>query len=47
MRAENDYIKTVATKMFPDEEAYDLRLDNYRNRYADNDLYASLKELYV
>ncbi|PKK59392.1 hypothetical protein RhiirC2_794888 [Rhizophagus irregularis] len=42
----NDYIKTVAVKMFPNEEAYTLRLENYCKRYADNDLYASLEELY-
>ena len=49
LRAEknpNDYIKTVAVKMFPNEEAYTLRLENYRKRYADNDLCASLEELY-
>ncbi|CAB4433249.1 unnamed protein product [Rhizophagus irregularis] len=49
LRAEknpNDYIKTVAVKMFPNEEACTLRLENYRKRYMDNDLYASLEELY-
>ena len=49
LRAEknpNDYIKAVATKMFPNEEAYTLRLENYRKRYVDNDLCASLEELY-
>ncbi|PKY32298.1 hypothetical protein RhiirB3_450383 [Rhizophagus irregularis] len=49
LRAEknlNDYIKTVAIKMFSNKEAYTLKLENYRKRYADNDLYASLKELY-
>ena len=49
LRAEknpNDYIKAVAVKMFPNEEAYTLRLENYRKRYADNDLCASLEELY-
>jgi len=49
LRAEknlNDYIKTVAVKMFPNEKAYILRLENYRKRYADNDLCASLEELY-
>src|SRR5205085_9323168 len=49
LRAEkdlNDYIKTVAVKMFPNEEAYTLRLENYRKRYANNDLYASLEKLY-
>ncbi|GBC23343.2 uncharacterized protein LOC114539624 [Rhizophagus irregularis DAOM 181602=DAOM 197198] len=49
LRAEknpNDYIKTVAIKMFPSEEAYNLRLENYRSRYADKDLCASLEELY-
>ncbi|CAB5196855.1 unnamed protein product [Rhizophagus irregularis] len=49
LRAEknlNDYIKTVAVKMFSNKEAYTLKLENYRKRYADNDLYASLKELY-
>ncbi|CAG8741405.1 4921_t:CDS:1, partial [Dentiscutata heterogama] len=34
----NDYIKTIAVKMFSNEEAYTLRLENYRKRYADNDL---------
>jgi len=43
----NDYIKTVALKMFPNEEAYTLRLENYRQRYADDDLYNSLEELYL
>src|ERR1043165_7019995 len=42
----NDYIKTNAVKMFPNEEAYTLRLENYRKRYADNDLCTSLEELY-
>ena len=40
LRAEknpNDYIKAVATKMFPNEEAYTLRLENYRKRYIDNE----------
>ncbi|CAG8579555.1 13473_t:CDS:1, partial [Funneliformis mosseae] len=49
LRAEknlNDYIKTVAVKMFSNEEAYTLKLENYRKRYADNDLYISLKKLY-
>ena len=49
LRAEknpNDYIKTVAVKMFPNEEEYTLRLENYRKRYADNDLCDSLEELY-
>ena len=49
LRAEknpNDYIKAVAVKMFPNEEAYTLRLENYRKRYADNDLCASLEKLY-
>ena len=42
----NDYIKTIAVKMFSNEEAYILRLENYHKRYTDNDLYASLKNLY-
>ena len=49
LRAEknpNDYIKTVAVKMFSNEKAYTLRLENYRKRYVDNDLCASLEELY-
>ncbi|CAG8505769.1 17405_t:CDS:2 [Cetraspora pellucida] len=49
LRAEknpNDYIKTIAVKMFLNEEAYTLRLENYCKRYADNDLYTSLEELY-
>ena len=32
--------------MFPKEEAYTERLENYRKRYEDNDLYSSLEELY-
>ena len=32
--------------MFPKEEAYTERLENYRKRYEDNDLFASLEELY-
>ncbi|PKC52657.1 hypothetical protein RhiirA1_543440 [Rhizophagus irregularis] len=32
--------------IFPNEEAYTLKLENYRKRYADNDLYASLEKLY-
>ncbi|CAG8582906.1 17691_t:CDS:2 [Cetraspora pellucida] len=49
LRAEknpNDYIKTIVVKMFSNEEAYTLRLENYCKRYADNDLYTSLEELY-
>ena len=49
LRAEkdpNNYIKTLAVKMFPKEEAYTERLENYRKRYEDNDLYSSLEELY-
>ncbi|CAG8647164.1 9011_t:CDS:1 [Funneliformis mosseae] len=49
LRAEknlNDYIKAVATKMFLNEEAYTLRLENYRKRYKNNNLFASLEELY-
>ena len=42
----NYYIKTVAVKMFSNEETYTLRLENYHKRYADNDLCASLEELY-
>ncbi|CAG8809309.1 691_t:CDS:2, partial [Racocetra fulgida] len=42
----NDYIKTIAVKMFSNKETYTLRLENYRKRYADNDLCASLEELY-
>jgi hypothetical protein len=50
LRAEknpNDYIKSIAVKMFPNEEAYTLRLENYRKRYVDNDLYNSLEKLYI
>ncbi|CAG8464061.1 9397_t:CDS:2 [Gigaspora margarita] len=50
LRAEkdpNNYIKTLAVKMFPKEEAYTERLENYRKRYEDNDLYSSLEELYM
>ncbi|CAG8785110.1 12711_t:CDS:1, partial [Acaulospora morrowiae] len=50
LRAEknpNDYIKAVAIKMFSNEKAYTIRLENYRKRYVDDDLYASLKELYI
>ena len=32
--------------MFPKEEAYTERLENYRKRYEDNNLYSSLEELY-
>ena len=32
--------------MFFNKEAYTLRLENYRKRYEDNDLYSSLEELY-
>ncbi|CAG8643357.1 16802_t:CDS:2 [Funneliformis mosseae] len=42
----NNYIKILAVKMFPKEEAYTERLENYRKRYEDNDLYSSLEELY-
>ena len=49
LRAEkdpNNYIKKNAVKIFPNEEAYTLRLENYCKWYEDNDLYASLEELY-
>ncbi|CAG8588438.1 3530_t:CDS:2 [Funneliformis mosseae] len=49
LRAEknlNDYIKIVTVKIFSNEEAYTLRLENYRKKYMDNDLYANLEELY-
>jgi len=49
LRAEkdlNNYIKTLAVKMLPKEEAYTERLENYRKRYEDNNLYSSLEELY-
>ncbi|CAI2195116.1 7947_t:CDS:2, partial [Funneliformis geosporum] len=36
----------TCSKMFPKEEAYTERLENYRKRYEDNDLYTSLEELY-
>ncbi|CAG8729326.1 3207_t:CDS:1, partial [Funneliformis mosseae] len=42
----NDNIKTNAVKMFFNEEAYTLRLENYHKRYIDNDLYANLEKLY-
>ncbi|CAG8693800.1 15614_t:CDS:10, partial [Gigaspora margarita] len=42
----NNYIKALAVKMFSKEEAYTERLENYRKRYEDNDLYSSLEELY-
>ncbi|CAI2197314.1 17969_t:CDS:1, partial [Funneliformis geosporum] len=42
----NNYIKILAVKMFSKEEAYTERLENYRKRYEDNDLYTSLEELY-
>ncbi|CAG8841822.1 20371_t:CDS:1, partial [Gigaspora margarita] len=32
--------------MFSKEKAYTKRLENYRKRYEDNDLYNSLEELY-
>ena len=32
--------------MFSKEEAYNERLENYRKRYEDNNLYSSLEELY-
>ena len=49
LRAEkdpNNYIKTLAVKMFLKEEVYTERLENYCKRYEDNDLYSSLEELY-
>ncbi len=49
LRAEkdlNNYIKTLAVKMFSKEEAYTERLENYHKRYEDNDLYSSLEKLY-
>ncbi|GBB90499.1 hypothetical protein RclHR1_17490005 [Rhizophagus clarus] len=49
LRAEkelNNYIKTLAVKIFPKEEAYTERLKNYCKRYEDNDLFASLEKLY-
>ncbi|CAI2186383.1 19273_t:CDS:2 [Funneliformis geosporum] len=49
LRAEkdlNNYIKTLAVKMFPKKEKYTKRLENYHKRYEDNDLYSSLEELY-
>jgi hypothetical protein len=49
LRAEkdlNDYIKTLAVKIFSKEEAYTERLENYRKRYEDNDVYSSLEEIY-
>ncbi|CAG8490976.1 8716_t:CDS:2 [Racocetra fulgida] len=42
----NNYIKTLAVKMFPKEEAYTERLENYSKRYKNNDLYSSLEKLY-
>src|SRR5581483_5593122 len=42
----NNYIKTFAVKMFPKEEVYTERLENYHKKYEDNDLYGSLEELY-
>ncbi|CAG8825238.1 5543_t:CDS:2 [Gigaspora margarita] len=42
----NNYIKTLAVKIFPKEEAYTKKLENYHKRYEDNDLYSSLEELY-
>ncbi|CAI2196984.1 1267_t:CDS:1, partial [Funneliformis geosporum] len=42
----NNYIKTLAVKIFSKEEAYTERLKNYRKRYEDNNLYGSLEELY-
>ncbi|CAI2196121.1 1106_t:CDS:1, partial [Funneliformis geosporum] len=42
----NNYIKTLTVKMFFKEKAYAERLENYRKRYEDNDLYISLEELY-
>ncbi|RGB37491.1 hypothetical protein C1646_756821 [Rhizophagus diaphanus] len=47
LRAEknpNNYIKTLAVKMFPKEEAYTERLENYRKKYENNDIYSSLEE---
>ena len=41
------YIKTIAVKMFPDEEAYNQRIETYRKRYGDSDLLKSLEELYI
>jgi len=49
LRAEknlNDYIKIVVVKMFPNEKTYTLKLENYCKRYMNNDLCASLEELY-
>ncbi|CAG8854826.1 5068_t:CDS:1, partial [Gigaspora margarita] len=50
LRAEKDpnvYIKTIAVKMFPNEKAYNERIENYRKRYLDNELFESLNELYI
>ncbi|CAI2183434.1 7637_t:CDS:2 [Funneliformis geosporum] len=38
--------QTLVIKMFSKEKAYTKKLENYCKRYEDNDLYASLKELY-
>ncbi|CAG8843293.1 29266_t:CDS:1, partial [Gigaspora margarita] len=43
----NAYIKAVAVKMFLDEEAFNQRIENYRKRYIDNELFTSLNELYI
>ncbi|CAG8835558.1 30084_t:CDS:2 [Gigaspora margarita] len=40
------HVKTFTVKKFSKEEAYTKRLENYRKRYKDNDLYSSLEKLY-
>jgi len=40
------YIRGLARKLIPNENVYKERLEKYRNKYYDNDIYSSLEELY-
>ena len=40
------YIRGLARRLIPNEDVYKERLEKYRRKYFDNDVYTSLEELY-
>jgi len=42
----DNYIRALSRKIIPNEDSYKERIEKYRQKYYDNDIYTSLEDLY-
>jgi len=42
----DNYIRGLSRKIIPNEDSYKERIEKYRQKYYDNDIYTSLEDLY-